>query len=88
MLPKRLFFVTKTFGLCYINYNVTKTFGLYYINYNVTKTFGLCYINYIMLPKRLNYVISTILCYQNVWIMLPKRLNYVTKTFGLCYQNV
>ena len=74
----------------------------------VTKTFGFCYqnvwtmlyhyvmlpkrldyiISTIMLPKRLNYVISTILCYQNVWIMLPKRLNYVTKTFELCYQNV
>ena len=40
-----------------------------------------------MLPKRLDYVISTILCYQNVWIMLYQ-LYYVTKTFELCYQNV
>ena len=76
MLPKRLNYVV---SLCY----VTKTFGLYYINYYVTKTFELCYINYIMLPKRLDYVTKTFeLCYQNVWVMLPKRLNLFCNYFS------
>ena len=34
-----------------------------------------------MLPKRL-------VAFNSIDRMLPKRLDYVTKTFGLCYQNV
>ena len=74
MLPKRLKWRFYYGALCYQNVWNTLIYTL--TSCYITASYKLC-----MLPKRL-------VVFNSFDRMLPKRLIYVTKTFGLCYQNV